>query len=77
MTAPLPQPGWYPDPSGEPGQRYFDGRDWTEHWAPAHPRLSDQQRAELLDAAVAREVARGAGVAARTHHRRCSSTGEN
>jgi Protein of unknown function (DUF2510) len=27
-TAPLP-PGWYPDPSGAPGKRYFDGRDWT------------------------------------------------
>jgi hypothetical protein len=23
-------PGWYPDPEG-PGQRYFDGEQWTEH----------------------------------------------
>src|SRR3954464_12275107 len=23
-------PGWYPDPQG-PGQRYFDGEQWTEH----------------------------------------------
>jgi hypothetical protein len=23
-------PGWYPDPEG-PGQRYFDGTQWTEH----------------------------------------------
>jgi hypothetical protein len=22
-------PGWYPDPSGQPVQRYFDGRQWT------------------------------------------------
>ncbi|MBA0047719.1 DUF4352 domain-containing protein [Mycobacteroides sp. LB1] len=22
-------PGWYPDPSGAPGQRYFDGTNWT------------------------------------------------
>lgn len=29
MTAPA---GWYPDPSGKPGQRYFDGRVWTEHY---------------------------------------------
>jgi Protein of unknown function (DUF2510) len=33
MTAPLPPPGWYPDPSGGPGQRYFDGKDWTEQYA--------------------------------------------
>lgn len=25
MTA----PGWYPDPAGGPGQRYFDGTQWT------------------------------------------------
>jgi Protein of unknown function (DUF2510) len=24
-------PGWYPDPSGERGYWYFDGRDWTGH----------------------------------------------
>jgi Protein of unknown function (DUF2510) len=24
-----PQPGWYPDPSGVPGQRYWDGQHWT------------------------------------------------
>jgi TM2 domain-containing membrane protein YozV len=31
VTAPLPPSGWYPDPSGAPGQRYFDGKEWTEH----------------------------------------------
>jgi TM2 domain-containing protein/uncharacterized protein DUF2510 len=30
MTVPLPAPGWYPDPSGVPGQRYFDGASWTD-----------------------------------------------
>lgn len=34
MTAPQ---GWYPDPSGMPGQRYFDGQDWTAHYTPAPP----------------------------------------
>jgi Protein of unknown function (DUF2510) len=24
-----PQPGWYPDPAGVPGQRYWDGQQWT------------------------------------------------
>lgn len=28
------QPGWYPDPSGTPGQRYFDGARWTPQYAP-------------------------------------------
>ncbi len=32
-TPPAPQPGWYPDPSGAPRQRYFDGRAWTEHYS--------------------------------------------
>ena len=27
MTA----PGWYPDPQGGPGRRYWDGARWTEH----------------------------------------------
>ena len=26
-------PGWYPDPSGAAGQRYWDGQLWTEHLA--------------------------------------------
>ena len=32
MTAapPQPPPGWYPDPSGGPGQRYWDGTKWTD-----------------------------------------------
>ena len=37
MTS-LPPAGWYPNPSGAPGQRYFDGRDWT-----AHHRATPQQ----------------------------------
>ncbi len=28
-------PGWYPDGSG--GQRWWDGRGWTQHTAPASP----------------------------------------
>jgi hypothetical protein len=29
----LPPPGWYPDPT-PPGQRYWDGRNWTSDTAP-------------------------------------------
>lgn len=34
MTTVHPPPGWYPDPSGAPSQRYFDGTDWTMYHAP-------------------------------------------
>ena len=27
-------PGWYPDPRGAPGQRYWDGQHWT-HYVPS------------------------------------------
>jgi len=30
MTSPSTPPGWYPDPSGAPGQRYWDGYSWVE-----------------------------------------------
>jgi hypothetical protein len=29
--------GWYPNPSGAPGIRYFDGREWTGFHRPAPP----------------------------------------
>lgn len=29
--------GWYPDPAGQPGQRYHDGGRWTEHFVPTPP----------------------------------------
>jgi hypothetical protein len=39
MTHPAPTPpaGWYPDPSGGPGQRYFDGDEWTIMAPPPSP----------------------------------------
>ena len=37
MTPPLPPPGWYPDSTVSGQQRYWDGRAWTEHTAPAGP----------------------------------------
>ncbi|QXQ15843.1 DUF2510 domain-containing protein [Skermania piniformis] len=27
--------GWYPDPADPRRQRYFDGRVWTQHYAPS------------------------------------------
>jgi hypothetical protein len=32
-----PSPGWYPDPGGQSGQRYHDGRRWTQHFVPTPP----------------------------------------
>lgn len=29
--------GWFPDPSGQPGQRYYDGQRWTPHFVPTPP----------------------------------------
>jgi hypothetical protein len=38
MTTPPTPAGWYPDPDGSGGQRYWDGSAWTEHRSPAaHP----------------------------------------
>lgn len=31
MTTPSTPAGWYPDPDGSGGQRYWDGSAWTEH----------------------------------------------
>ena len=35
MTTPSTPAGWYPDPDGSGGQRYWDGFIWTEHRAAA------------------------------------------
>ena len=32
-----PAAGWFPDPSGQPGQRYYDGQRWTQHFVPTPP----------------------------------------
>lgn len=31
--------GWYPDPKNPPGQRYWDGKEWTDQLAPPGPML--------------------------------------
>lgn len=33
MTTPQPPAGWYSDPDGSGGQRYWDGHAWTAHQA--------------------------------------------
>lgn len=51
VTQPSPPAGWYPDPGGSGGSRWWDGQTWTEHVsdpravataAPSGPSLYDQ-----------------------------------
>ena len=38
MTTQLPSAGWYPDPTGKPGQTYWDGQQWrTDSTSTAPP----------------------------------------
>src|SRR6185312_9265795 len=46
MTTPPTPAGWYPDPDGSGGQRYWDGSTWTEHRAPAAPFFEPEPTAE-------------------------------
>ena len=44
MTVPpTVPPGWYPDPTDPAWQRWWDGRTWTEHAAPASASQNAQQ----------------------------------
>ena len=52
MTTPNVQSGWYPDPSGQPGQRYHDGQRWTKHFTPAPPPMSAPAPAPSVAVAV-------------------------
>lgn len=49
--------GWYLDPDGSGGQRYFDGANWTEH-RHAPQQLSPEQRAAKLDEFLMTEMRR-------------------
>lgn len=45
MTTPPTPAGWYPDPDGSGGRRYWDGSAWTEHRSPgAHAAPEPSER---------------------------------
>ena len=68
MTTPA---GWYPDPSGAAGQRYFDGVDWTEHRAA--PTARRRRRWPWIVAAVLLLCFSGCGAFLVAEHRSISS----
>lgn len=41
-------PGWYSDPAGSGGQRYFDGMEWTAHYTPPMPMAYQQQQPYIV-----------------------------
>lgn len=52
MSSPTP-PGWYPDPSGQHGTRWWDGAGWTQHVGPptgqvSRPRIADGVRTDTV-----------------------------
>lgn len=56
MTTPA---GWYPDPDGSGGQRYYDGQSWTEHRSAPAP--AGAVEAPALDAVQAQAAAKQSG----------------
>ena len=54
----LPPAGWFPDPAGRAALRWWDGRNWTEHQAPAQ---NVTQAAAPANAAVVGAPAASAG----------------
>ena len=44
VTQPPPPPGWYPDPAGSGGVRWWDGQDWTDHVQRAQAPAPQTQR---------------------------------
>lgn len=51
LSQTAPQPGWYPDPAGSDGVRWWDGVAWTEHLALPDP---EPEEAEVVYLDVAR-----------------------
>jgi hypothetical protein len=53
MTSQVPPAGWYADPSGAPGHRWWDGQAWSAHFAPAAPQpVAATAQAQAVPASI-------------------------
>jgi host cell surface-exposed lipoprotein/uncharacterized protein DUF2510 len=57
MSTSSPPPGWYPDPSGGPSQRYWDGTRWTDAFQPAAPEQPTATQPASSSAATSAQAA--------------------
>ncbi len=57
MTTPSTPAGWYSDPDGSGGLRYWDGNIWTEHRSPATPPPAPADKATAAEDLPASEQA--------------------
>lgn len=60
----MSSPGWYPDPGGQPGYRFWDGREWTSRLSTrpvtaGQPGSPGSSRGELTPAPPTRQPWRG------------------
>jgi hypothetical protein len=87
MTTPPPPPGWYPDPDGGAGTRYWDGESWgpvvdigssrsgTPIELPVASAAPPRRRKWVIPVAVVGVAAAVAGATAITVHRSQNSDG--
>ncbi len=53
-----PNPGWYPDPSGEHASRFWDGAVWTDRTSDDQRKVSSERRKEALAQGLTTRLAR-------------------
>ena len=62
-NAPSSPPGWYPDPAGVLGQRYWDGTTCTDNYSNT---MAEHQRTAILQETLLQDVGSDCRVVAQT-----------